>query len=163
VAGPTGLEPAASCVTGRSSQNEHSGYNRILSSLSGSWEEAARFGFRSLGCPNRCLKTPRNYHKIGMFPGSSMIERSAVNYTAEHHKLLFWRRSTTKLSPLTIPRLRPTTRVFETNCSRQFRVTALYKKTRSTHVALRWFTSYLGVRLGFRRFYPASLGESHQN
>jgi hypothetical protein len=31
------------------------------------------------------------------------------------------------------------------------------------HVALRRFTFYLGARLGFRRFYPASLGESRQN
>jgi hypothetical protein len=37
-----------------------------------------------------------------------MVERSAVNYTAEHHKPLFWRRLATKLSPLVVPQLYPT-------------------------------------------------------
>jgi len=31
----------------------------------------------------------------------------AVNYTAEHHKPLFWRRLPTKLSPLVVPQLCP--------------------------------------------------------
>ncbi len=41
------------------------------------------------------------------FPGSSMVEHSAVNYTAEHRKPLFWRRLATKLSPLLVPQLCP--------------------------------------------------------
>ena len=32
---------------------------------------------------------------------------SAGNYTAEHHKPLFWRRLATKLSPLVVPQLCP--------------------------------------------------------
>ena len=36
-----------------------------------------------------------------------MVEHSAVNYTAEHHKPLFWRRLATKLSPLLVPQLCP--------------------------------------------------------
>ena len=36
-----------------------------------------------------------------------MVEHSAVNYTAEHHKPLFWRRLATKLSPLVVPQLCP--------------------------------------------------------
>jgi hypothetical protein len=32
-----------------------------------------------------------------------------------------------------------------------------------THVALRRFTFYRVARLGFPRFYPASLGESRRN
>ena len=42
-----------------------------------------------------------------MFPGTSMVERSAVNYTAEHYKPLFWRRLATKLSPLVVPQVCP--------------------------------------------------------
>ena len=41
------------------------------------------------------------------FPGSSTVEHSAVNCTAEHHKPLFWRRLATKLSPLIVPQLCP--------------------------------------------------------
>src|SRR6267378_1094203 len=40
-------------------------------------------------------------------PGSSTVERSVVNYTAEHHKPLFWRRLATKPSPLVVPQLCP--------------------------------------------------------
>jgi hypothetical protein len=36
------------------------------------------------------------------------VEHSAVNYTAEHHKPLFWRRLATKLSPLVVPQQCPT-------------------------------------------------------
>jgi hypothetical protein len=36
-----------------------------------------------------------------------IIEHSAVNYTAEHYKPLFWRRLATKLSPLVVPQLCP--------------------------------------------------------
>src|SRR5271169_1993017 len=36
-----------------------------------------------------------------------MVEHSAVNYTAEDHKPLFWRRLATKLSPLLVPQLCP--------------------------------------------------------
>jgi hypothetical protein len=36
-----------------------------------------------------------------------MVEHSAVNYTAEHHKPLFWRRLATKLAPLLVPQLCP--------------------------------------------------------
>ena len=36
-----------------------------------------------------------------------MVEHSAVNCTAEHHKPLFWRRLATKLSPLLVPQLCP--------------------------------------------------------
>ena len=68
----------------------------VLRSDSRSWESQ-----------NRCLKTFCNYHKIGMFPGSSTVERSAVNCTAEKHKPLFWRRLATKLSPLIVPQLCP--------------------------------------------------------
>src|SRR6266851_1446543 len=65
------------------------------------------FTFRSQECPRRCLKTLGNYHKIETFPGSSTVERSAVDCTAEHHKPLFWRRLATKLSPLIVPQLCP--------------------------------------------------------
>ena len=41
-----------------------------------------------------------------------MVEHSAVNYTAEHHKSLFWRRLATKLSPLLVPQLCPMFFVF---------------------------------------------------
>src|SRR5262249_1167966 len=41
------------------------------------------------------------------FPGSSMVEHSAVNYTAEHHKPQFWRPLAAKLSPLVVPQLCP--------------------------------------------------------
>jgi hypothetical protein len=34
-------------------------------------------------------------------------EHSAVNYTAEHHKPLFWRRLAIKLSPLAVPQVCP--------------------------------------------------------
>jgi hypothetical protein len=34
-------------------------------------------------------------------------EHSAVNYTAVHHKPLFWRRLATKLSPLVVPQVCP--------------------------------------------------------
>jgi hypothetical protein len=37
-----------------------------------------------------------------------MVEHSAVNCTAEHHKPLFWRRLATKLSPLRVPHVCPT-------------------------------------------------------
>jgi hypothetical protein len=36
-----------------------------------------------------------------------MVEHSAVNYTAEHHKPLFWRRLATKLSPLVVLQVCP--------------------------------------------------------
>src|ERR1700731_1590427 len=36
-----------------------------------------------------------------------ITQHSAVNYTAEHHKPLFWRRLATKLSPLVVPQLCP--------------------------------------------------------
>jgi hypothetical protein len=36
-----------------------------------------------------------------------MVEHSAVNYTAEQHKPLFWRRLATKLSPPVVPQLCP--------------------------------------------------------
>jgi hypothetical protein len=36
-----------------------------------------------------------------------MVGHSAVNYTAEHHKPLFWRRLAIKLSPLLVPQLCP--------------------------------------------------------
>ena len=36
-------------------------------------------------------------------PGSSTVEHSAVDCTAEHHKPLFWGRLATKLSPLLVP------------------------------------------------------------
>jgi hypothetical protein len=39
---------------------------------------------------------------------SKRVEHSAVNYTAEHHKSLFWRRLATKLSPLFVPQVCPT-------------------------------------------------------
>jgi hypothetical protein len=44
---------------------------------------------------------------LQQFPGSSMVEHSAVNCTAEHHKPLFWRRLATKLSLLLVPQLCP--------------------------------------------------------
>ena len=68
--------------------------------------------------PIRLLKIARNYQKMGMFPGSSMVEHSAVNYTAEHHKPLFWRRLATKLSPLVVPQLCPN--IFANTGARHF-------------------------------------------
>jgi len=44
---------------------------------------------------------------MGMIPGSSTEEHSAVNYTAEQPKPLLWRRLATKLSPLVVPQLCP--------------------------------------------------------
>src|SRR5437016_12873145 len=57
-----------------------------------------------------CKKWPQAYDTIvvvRLFPGSSTVEHSAVNYTAEHHKSLFWRRLATRLSPLVVPQLCP--------------------------------------------------------
>jgi hypothetical protein len=39
--------------------------------------------------------------------GPPELARSAVNYTAEHYKPLFWRRLATTLSPLLVPQLCP--------------------------------------------------------
>src|SRR6266480_2322679 len=46
---------------------------------------------RYKSCPHATLqlKTPRNDHRMRVFPGSSTVEHSAVNnYTAEHHRRL---------------------------------------------------------------------------
>jgi hypothetical protein len=55
----------------------------------------------------RPLKLARNYQKIRLFPGSSTVEHSVVNYSAEHHKPWFWRRLATKPSSLVVPQLCP--------------------------------------------------------
>ena len=68
--------------------------------------------------PSFGLQLPRKHQKMGMIPGSSMVEHSAVNYTAEHHKPLFWRRIATKLSPLVVPQLCPT--IFANTGARHF-------------------------------------------
>ena len=76
-----------------SSRKDYSVQNRILSSLSVSSEMAARFDLRSLRSPSCCLKSFCNYHKIGMFPGSSTVERSAVNQMLVEHPFRSFRRS----------------------------------------------------------------------
>jgi len=45
---------------------------------------------------------------VNPVPGSSMVEHSVVNYTAGHHKPLFWRRLAITLSALVVPQLCPT-------------------------------------------------------
>jgi hypothetical protein len=61
----------------------------------------------------RLRKMPRKviqFDKLGpQVPGSSTVEHSAVNHTAEHHKPLFWRRLATMLSPLVVPHQCPST------------------------------------------------------
>jgi hypothetical protein len=56
-----------------------------------------------------------------------MVEHSAVNYTAEHHKPLFWRRLATKLSPLIVPQLCPTMECQESRFSQGAAFKAMYQ------------------------------------
>jgi hypothetical protein len=89
------LSSSAACSNAhwlqRSNSSEALDLNSVMSPMSPSFD----------------LQPPHKHQKMGIFPGSSMVEHSAVHYTVEHHKPLFWRRLATKLSPLVVPQLCP--------------------------------------------------------
>ncbi len=61
---------------------EHSVCNRTLSRFSAESQFRSSLRLEGTLTHKRArprLKTPRNYHKIGRFPGSSTVEHSAVN------------------------------------------------------------------------------------
>jgi hypothetical protein len=63
--------------------------------------------FSSLSCTHSCTHVSVKYLINSPSIRNRMIDsqHSAANYTAEHHKPLFWRRLATKLSPLVVPQV----------------------------------------------------------